>query len=546
MSPLNSANIFQPSIDLERSEIRYIFYAHDQDDLLADFEKLGFLPHVYEQTPVTKTLYFGSKRGIRPGLSIKARIYSSTRYNNVYHFKPSDRFSLLEIKSTIDLEDSYLFGFHPTIDSQILPYDKGLLEKEESDVIYRIQKATEDGLLRDSTLKTKNRLKNVAAEPSGDSQLGLKLEEIITVLTEASDYDIHFSKSFLNILNTKIRPIYHHSLIPYVLTQYNRIHLLPENLKWKEIIRVTIDPGVEYYDTLYNGDDFIKEPNFTAEFIMREQFSRLEFKLDPRELQKDEELKKDIAKIIKKYKCIAYLSKKWSGVTKVSERHIERQAFWRESLWKDISGFFPVDNTWFSFGSVTLGLLNLIKKSSSFRTYESDPRVLVKNENYVLGYLGLPSPSLVITVEGPYITYHLPTTSYPVKLLKNLPPFYISEEFIFPVRALVVSSKEQLDEVLHQSIDIEGYSFFRSYGFLVVNEHSNRAYKLTIERKTAIGEQKEKTNIYCKMRYIGTIGRLNKINEQKIYDELEDFYEQFAPIMMKPLSLGESNLEQFL
>ena len=33
---------YSPNIDLERSELRYIFYMHDQDELIKGFLSLGF------------------------------------------------------------------------------------------------------------------------------------------------------------------------------------------------------------------------------------------------------------------------------------------------------------------------------------------------------------------------------------------------------------------------------------------------------------------------------------------------------------------------
>ncbi|NHJ49875.1 MAG: hypothetical protein FK733_18930 [Asgard group archaeon] len=550
MSKKSGDKLFQPSIDFERSEYRYIFYAHDQEELIQDFSDIGFKTHVYKKTPITKTIYFGSRKGLKPGLSIKGRIYSNVQTDNVWRLTPDTVFNLLEIKSTIKDDETFLYGF--MIEDEKM---KSLVSDEESvdmpiDVIYRIQKASEGRLLIDSTFKTKSRLSKDALRPE-DIKNNLTFSEIITLLTKPSDLDNKLSPEVSDLLNRKIRPIYHKSLIPYVMTQYSRIHLLPTKQKWKDIIRITIDPGVDFYDIILdNPKDFIDNPNATAEYINREKFCRLEFKLNPVSIKNAKDLDKTIGSIIRKYRCIGYISKKWSGVTLVSERHIEKQAFWREAFAKSISGFFPVDESWFSYGSVTEGLLQLIKKSKSFRTYRKDPRVLVKNENFVQGFLGVPSPSLIVTVEGPHITYNLPPTSYPVKLTKILPEFYIVEEPINPVRSNIISTRSELEDILHPSIEIEGYSFFRSYGFLVEALKSNRVYKLTIERKTSVQELadpqsenqelKHKTEIYCKMRYIGTEDRLYKVDEESIFNELEAFYDEFSPFMSEPLTLGQT------
>ncbi|NHJ41101.1 MAG: hypothetical protein FK731_13805 [Asgard group archaeon] len=553
MTQKNSKSLFQPSIDFERSEYRYIFYAHDQEELIQDFIDLGFRIHVYKQSPITKTIYFGSRKGLKPGLSIKGRIYSSNQTENIWRLNPNTLFNLLEIKSTIKEDETFLYGFMAEDEHLKSLISDGELKDIPSDIIYRIQKASEGRLLIDSTLKTKSRLSKENIRP--ELTTNLTLSEIINILTKPSELDEKLSSEVSDLLNEKIRPIYYKSLIPYVMTQYSRIHLIPTDTNLLDIIRVTIDPGVDYYDIILDDPDtFIENPKAIAEYINREKFCRLEFKINPTSIKKTKGLDQTIGSIIRKYKCIGYISKKWSGVTMVSERHINKQAFWREAFGKSISGFFPVDSSWFSYGSVTEGLLQLIKKSKSFKAYEKNPRVLVKNENFVQGFLGVPSPSLIVTVEGPYITYNLPPISYPVKLTKTMPEFYIVEDSINPVRSNIISTRSQLEDILHPSIEIEGYSFFRSYGFLVEGQKSNRIYKLTIERKTSVQEMiadptsekldsKQKTEIYCKMRYIGTEDRLYKIDEQSIFNELEAFYEEFSPFMSEPLTLNKTIYE---
>jgi hypothetical protein len=551
MSKKIGEKLFQPSINLERSEYRYIFYAHDQTELIRDFIDLGFKVVEYKDSPITKTIYFGSKKGLKPGLSIKGRIYSPSKTENIWYIDSSTVFNLLEIKSTINQEEAFQFGIMDDLAQESL-ISKSKTKNFPSDVIFQIQKASEGRLLFDSSIKSKSRLRKEDLTTIGKNpQENLLQEEVIEILTKSGTYDDHLSENVLELLNKKIRPLYYNSIIPYVMTQYSRKHLIPTNDEWEDIIRITIDPGVDFYEVILDDpDNYIKNQQARIEYLSREHFSRLEFKINPQSIKRVKDLDRTIGNIIRKYRCIGYISKKWSGVTSVSERHIEKQAFWREPLYKNISGFFPVDSSWFSYGSVTEGLLQLIKNSESFTTFEKNPRVLVKNQNFVQGYLGMPSPSLIVTVEGPIITYNLPPTSYPIKLTANKPEFYIMEEFVHPVRSTTISSRSQLDKFLHSSIEIEGYSFFRSYGFLVTSTQSDRVYKLTIERKTAVKEALDyqsdenrmlrESKIYCKMRYVGTKNRLYKINEQRIYDELEKFYDEFSPQMSKPLVLSES------
>ena len=554
MAGNRKTRVFQPTLDFERSEYRYIFYAQDQNELLEDFKELGFNIRTFQKSPITKTVYFGSRKGLKPGLSIKARIYTNKRTDNVWSLNSDTLFNLLEIKSTVNEDDSFFYGLMSQEEkkkSLISERDFGELS---SDVIYRIQKASEGGILIDSSFKTKRRFQKNGLETK-ENFTNLTLSEIVTLLTRPSELDELISNEMKKLLDDKIRPIYLRSLIPYVMTQYNRIHLIPNDKELDDVIRITVDPGVDFYEVILDDpDNFIEKQSAHLEFIHREKFSRLELKINPNSVKKAKELDKNIGDLIRKFNCIGYISKKWSGVTMVSERHIEKQAFWREAFDKSISGFFPVDSTWFSYGSVTEGLLQLIKKSKSFQAYEKNPIVLVKNENFVQGILGVPSPSLFVTVEGPIITYNLPSTSYPVKLTSKQPEFYIVEEYTNPVRSIIVTSRKQLDEILHPSIKIEGYSFFRSYGFLVSAIKSNRIYKLTIERKTSVLESeyqsekqkqdfRQKSEIYCKMRYIGTKDRLYKVNEQSIFNELEAFYDEFSPFMFEPLALADPQIE---
>ncbi|MBD3195865.1 MAG: VTC domain-containing protein [Candidatus Lokiarchaeota archaeon] len=533
MSDDNQNKLITPSIDLERSELRYIFYTHDYRDLVRDLIDIGFQEKKFAESPFTKTIYFGSRIGLKPGLSVKARVYDPVPEENLCNFRESNIFNLLEIKSTVDQDDFFFHGLlemegNADRNQKLINQTYASISK---DILFRIQRATEDGLLRDSTLKTKSRVKKTDIS-TNDVRSNLKLSEIITLLCSASDLDDNLSQKLKTILSNRIRPLFYNNLIPHVMTQYKRHHFLHKEDKYKDKIRITIDPGVEYYDVNFDDpDNFLQDPSMTAEYLTRERFYRLEIKTDPSVIRDNKFFERELSNILRKYGCLAYISKKWSGATLVSERHIEKQAFWRETFGKQISGFFPVDPNWFSYGQVTESLFKIIRMSNSFSTYEHQPRILVKNQNYVKGYLGVPIPSLALTVEGPKIAYNIPSQGRIVKMIKNKPEFYIIEEDDKPVRSTLISSKKELDKMLHPSIQIEGYSFFRSYGFLVRNENSNRVYKLTIERKRNIKNGRLETEIYCKLRYVGNEIGLSPINKSDIYAELQIFYEEFYPSM---------------
>ncbi|MFW9903813.1 MAG: hypothetical protein ACFFFH_05735 [Candidatus Thorarchaeota archaeon] len=280
------------SIDLERSEIRYIFFSNDQDSLISDFSNIGFEELHYKETPVTQTVYFGSKLGLKPGLSIKARVYSPENIQNSWQITRDTPFNFLEVKSTVSQENK----------TQSLISDSHA--KMTQNVIFRIQRASEDGLLRDSSLKIKSRLKRSLTVPESSISI-LTFSEIVTLLTEPSELDEELSEDAKNLLNSKIRPLYHKSLKPHMMTQYSRIHLVPkpEYSDWKKIIRITIDPGVEYYALTQKGDIKVN-PDTLVEFVTKEQHCRLEFKLDPLRV-KEERLNEKIADILRKYGCIA-------------------------------------------------------------------------------------------------------------------------------------------------------------------------------------------------------------------------------------------------
>jgi hypothetical protein len=525
-----------PAIDLERSELRYIFYMHDQNDLINDFSDLGFKKVVYPKSPITQTVYFTSVSGLEPGLSIKARIYTTQPANNVMAFSGSTLFNLLEIKSTVSQQEATLMGLKGEIDKSPSHLIDSLSKKKSRDIVFRIQKASEDGILRDSTIKAKSRLKKGDINPN-QARFKLKFSEIIDILSKSTDVDTKLSPELRSLLENTIRPKFQQSLFPFIMTQYGRIHLVPKNKNLKEIIRVTIDPGVEYYDfVLDNHDEFLNDYKTKIEFIKREKFSRLEFKIDPTRLNDETDLADPISDILGKYRCMAYISKKWTGATLVSERYMAKLALWKEMTSQQISGYFYVDSSWFSYRQISKRFYQLIRLSPTFDLYEPEPKVLVKTENYVRAYLGVPTPSLVINIEGPTVSYRLPTVSYPVKLAPG-EEFYITKEFEHPVRVVEIDSNDELADILHPSIEVEGDSFFRSYGFLVISKSTSRVYKLTIERKTSMVEGTAKEDVYCKMRYIGARDGLRIENEQQIFQELEQFFKEFSPIMTKPLSL---------
>jgi len=533
MTQDNPAKSISPSINLERSELRYIFYQYDQPDLIDDLLDIGFKEEIFYNSPFTKTMYFGSKIGLKPGLSVKARRYDALPEENIFNIGKNDIFNILEIKSTVEQDDFFFHGLldmdgHSEIHQKLI---NGGSFPVSGNMIVEVQRASEDGLLRDSTLKTKSRIKKTDLSRE-KIQSELTLKEIITLLCCTSDLDNNLSQKLKTILNNRIRPLFYNNLFPYVMTQYRRHHFLPIKEEWEDLIRITIDPGVEYYDLQFKDPhNYLNNPELRGEYLKREKFCRLEIKIDPSIINKELEFKRKLSNLLRKYGCLAHISKKWSGSTLVSERYIERQVFWKEPFGTTISGFFPIDPNWFSYGEITESLFKIIEQSESFDTFEKDPRILVKNRNFITGHLGVPVPSLIVTIEGNKITYKAPAEGNIVKLIKNQPEFYIMEENLIPIRSTIISSKEELDNIFHPSVEIEGYTFFRSYGFLTMNNNSNRVYKLTIERKTELKDKQPRSKIYCKLRYLGNEVGLSPINKNDIYEELQVFYNEFFPAM---------------
>ncbi len=527
-----------PNIDLERSELRYIFYSQDLKSIIEDFIKLGFSAHTFPKSPVTKTIYFGSKLGVRPGISIKGRIYSKNREENTVFFTKDSRFNVLEIKSTVNHDEMYFHGFYEKISQ-----DQKLISSQTNmgdDIIFRIQRASEDGLLHQSTFKTKSRLRK--EDISEEIRSNLTLQEIVTLLCIPSELDNRLSLELRNLLNSQIRTLHQKTLVPYLMTQYSRIHLIPTNPIWKHTLRITIDPGVEYYSLNFRKKgDFLNKPDIMGDYIERERFCRLEFKVDPVLIKKEKSLDSQISHVLRKYGCLAFISKKWRGTTLVSEFYVNNQTLWKDPDGKNISGYFPVNQSWYQYGNITGYLYKLIKSSKNFSLYDADARMLIKNENYVSGSVGYPTPSMIIKVHGPKIQYFIPPKNTPIKTTK--PEFNIIEENQHPIRTAIVNSVTNLNEFLLRSIVIDGYAFFRSYGFLVKHNGSDHVYKLTIEKNQHTKENNIRSELYCKMRYIGSKNSVNVDVQEGIYKELTEFYNEFAPIMIHPIEFEEDELE---
>ena len=65
---------------------------------------------------------------------------------------------------------------------------------------------------------------------------------------------------------------------------------------------------------------------------------------------------------------------------------------------------------------------------------------------------------------------------------------------------------------------------------------SQRIYKLTIEQKVEVsGGKPPQTEVYCKMRYLGTEDQLYHKDKNSIFEDLQLFYEEFAEQMQESL-----------
>ncbi len=91
-------------------------------------------------------------------------------------------------------------------------------------------------------MKLKSRLskKDIKAERSISK---LTLDEIITVLTTESEQDERLSENVLKLLNETVRPKYKKKLVPLVVTQYERIHLIPKMKIGENILELLLTRG---------------------------------------------------------------------------------------------------------------------------------------------------------------------------------------------------------------------------------------------------------------------------------------------------------------
>ncbi|MFX0209989.1 MAG: hypothetical protein ACFFDT_28670, partial [Candidatus Hodarchaeota archaeon] len=295
------------SIEFERSETLYLFFSYDQEDLIQEFGRIGLTPKMYMETPVTRTLYLGATVGMRPGVSIKVRSYSPDWAKNVYHITPDSEFDLLEIKLTTG---------QATISPSLLD-----AQEEGSDLIFSFQRNLDDALLkRRPRLKRKSRLmktKNPSFPFGGKNGNKITFKQVIQVLAGSSELDEFLNPKLLNNLNGKVRPLYGKTILPYIVTQYGRIHFVPQEDagEWKDVVRVTIDPGCEFYNLVQKDPEtFVDKPEMIAEFLMKEKHSRLELKIDPTALEQYPQFKNDLKAIFKKYGVMNSISKKWTGL----------------------------------------------------------------------------------------------------------------------------------------------------------------------------------------------------------------------------------------
>jgi len=160
----------------------------------------------------------------------------------------------------------------------------------------------------------------------------LTLSEIVTLLCVPTILDERLSSDLRKLLNSQIRTLHQKTLVPYLMTQYSRIHLVPEDSNLKSTIRITIDPGVEYYTLDFlNSENFLEHPDIIGGYLDRERFCRLEFKVDSEIIKKEKSLDSQIREILRKYGCLAFISKKWRGTTLVSEYYIQNGHYNRNS-----------------------------------------------------------------------------------------------------------------------------------------------------------------------------------------------------------------------
>ncbi|MFX0182210.1 MAG: hypothetical protein ACFE95_03925 [Candidatus Hodarchaeota archaeon] len=506
------------SIEFERSETLYLFFSYDQEDLIQEFGRIGLTPKMYEDTPVTRTLYLGATVGMKPGVSIKVRSYSPDWAKNVYHVKPDSEFDLLEIKLTTGETriSSSLFHSHNGSD----------------DLVFSFQRSLDDALLkRRPRLKRKSRLmksKNPSFPFKGKNSNKLTFKQIIQLLSSSSELDEFLTPKLLNNLNGKVRPLYGKTILPYIVTQYGRIHFIPQEdaQEWKDIVRITIDPGVEFFNLVQKDPmNFVDKPEMIAEFLMKEKHSRLELKIDPRGLEQYPKLKYDLKAIFKKYGVMNSISKKWTGLNLTTNHYIAQQNLWCER--ENFYCTFPVHRSWYRFGSPRLIFSKLIRPSENFIPYTEDLKVLIKNVHSVDAITRSSDQEFHVSLQASRLVFNLPPEiqTYKDKASKSM--FNVIKENK-PIRDVQIYSKKQLEEITKEfPMTVIGHSYYRSYGGLICSKNTNRIYKFSVERKRTMIDQQLKAIFYCKLRYLGSESRLLQDNKEEMVSDFTDFYRNF-------------------
>ena len=505
------------SIEFERSETLYLFFSYDQEDLIQEFGRIGLTPKTYEDTPVTRTLYLGATVGMRPGVSIKVRSYSPDWAKNVYHITPDSEFDLLEIKLTTG---------QATISPSLLDS-----QKKGNDLVFSFQRNLDDALLkRRPRLKRKSRLmkaKNPNFPFEGKNSNKITFKQVIQVLSSSSELDEFLNPKLLNNLNGKVRPLYGKTILPYIVTQYGRIHFVPHEDagEWKDVVRVTIDPGVEFYNLIQKDPEtFVDQPEMIAEFLMKEKHSRLELKIDPTALEQYPQFKNDLKAIFRKYGLLNSISKKWTGLNATTDHYIAQQNLWceRENLYCT----FPVHRSWYRFGSPRLIFSKLINPSENFLPYTNDLKVLIKNVHSVDGVVHA-DQDFHVSLQASRLTFNLPPEIQPYEDMVSKLMFNVVKEKK-RIRDIQIYSKKQFEEITKEfPMEVIGHSYYRSWGGLICSKNTNRIYKFSIERKRTMIDRQLKAKFYCILRYLGSKSRLLQDNEEEIISDFKAFYNQF-------------------
>ena len=506
------------SIEFERSETLYLFFSYDQEDLIQEFGRIGLTPKTYDETPVTRTLYLGAAVGMRPGVSIKVRSYSPDWAKNVYHITPDSEFDLLEIKLTTG---------QATISPSLLdPQEEG------GDLVFSFQRNLDDALLkRRPRLKRKSRLmkaKNPNFPFGGKNGNKITFKQVVQVLAGSSELDEFLNPKLLNNLNGNVRPLYGKTILPYIVTQYGRIHFIPQEDagEWKDVVRVTIDPGCEFYTLIQKDPEtFVDKPEMIAEFLMKEKHSRLELKIDPTALEQYPQFKNDLKAIFKKYGVMNSISKKWTGLNATTDHYIAQQNLWCER--ENIYCTFPVHRSWYRFGSPRLIFSKLINPSKDFAQYTNDLKVLIKNVHSVDAVTHA-DQDFHVSLQASRLTFDLPPEIHPYEDMDAKLMFNVVKEKK-PVREIQIYSKKQFEEITKEfPMEVIGHSYHRSWGGLICSNNTNRIYNFSIERKRTMVDRQLKAKFYCILRYLGSKSRLLQDNEEEIVSDFKAFYDQFG------------------